>query len=82
MPCGLGSVNVTKKDNERRERERRAQLLAFWRERPIEKRTGNDVAIFYRWLEENRPELLRRGSGDPYQHLQADLSSHICEMRR
>jgi hypothetical protein len=59
--------------------ERKATLIQLWLERPAGKRTRNDVLEFYGWLERNRPELLRRGHGDPYQHLQADLSSQVRE---
>jgi len=34
---------------------------------------GHYVVIFYRWLKENRFELLKTGHGDPYQHLKVDL---------
>ena len=57
--------------------ERRATLIALWLQRPPEKRARNHVLEFYGWLEQNRPELLRRGRGDAYQHLQVDLSSQI-----
>ncbi len=56
---------------------RRETLIQLWLQRPPEKRTRNHVLEFYGWLEENHRELLRRGHGDPYQHLQADLSSHV-----
>jgi hypothetical protein len=59
--------------------ERRATLIQLWLQRAPEKRTRDHVLEFYGWLENNRPNLLRRGHGDPYQHLQADLSSHIRE---
>jgi hypothetical protein len=59
--------------------ERRATLIQLWLQRVPEKRTRDHVLEFYGWLENNRPELLRRGYGDPYQHLQADLSSHTSE---
>ena len=57
--------------------ERVQKLTAVWLARPPEERTANHVLSFYGWLEENHPELLRRGHGDPYQHLQAELSPHI-----
>jgi hypothetical protein len=40
---------------------------------------ANHVLDFYQWLEQNHPTLLRRGHGDPYQHLMADLSNHMKE---
>jgi hypothetical protein len=55
--------------------EKRKKLRELWLDRrPETKRTGNDVLIFYGWLEKNCPELLTRGQGDPYQHLKSDLS--------
>jgi hypothetical protein len=59
--------------------ERRALLLPLWLQRPPDKRTGNDLLIFHAWLEQNRPELLARGRGDPYQYLKVDLRGHIDE---
>lgn len=56
-------------------REKRAKLRELWLDRqPENKRSGNDVLIFYGWLEKNWPELLTKGEGDPYQHLKADLA--------
>jgi hypothetical protein len=55
--------------------ERRRELRILWLQKPEDKRTGNDVLIFYGWLEENRPELLKaRRYGDPYQSLKSDLA--------
>jgi len=65
----------------REQLERRLSLIQLWLQRPLEKRTRDHVLEFYGWLEQNRPELLKRGHGDPYQHLQADLSTHIREFR-
>jgi len=59
--------------------ERRSRLLSLRLQRPPDKRTENDVLIFYGELEQNRPELLVRGRGDPYQYLKADLRGHIHE---
>jgi hypothetical protein len=53
------------------------QLRVLWLERAPEKRTRNDVLEFYCWLEKNHPELLRRGHGDRYEYLQAELSLNI-----
>jgi hypothetical protein len=42
---------------------------------PENERTWQMAALnFYQWLKNNRPELLVRGKGDPYQHLKSDLS--------
>jgi hypothetical protein len=54
-------------------------LIELWRQRPPEKRTRNHVLEFYGWLDANHPELLRKGRGDPYQHLQAELAGNIRE---
>ena len=55
------------------------QLISFWLDRPEHRRTENDVVVFYRWLEEYHPELLKRRESDPYQQLMADLRKHIHE---
>ncbi|MGC2477806.1 MAG: hypothetical protein WA485_25940 [Candidatus Sulfotelmatobacter sp.] len=57
--------------------ERQRRLIEFWLQRPANERTRDHVLVFYGWLEENHPNLLGRGHGDPYQHLQADLGAHI-----
>jgi hypothetical protein len=45
------------------------ELLSLWRERPIGKRTSEDVMSFYTFLQNNCPELIRSIHGDPYQYL-------------
>ena len=52
-----------------------AQVRQLWQARQLkpEQRTGTQVLIFHSWLEQHRPELLKRGKGDPYQHLKVDL---------
>ena len=57
--------------------ERLRQLIPLWLDRPEHRRTENDVVIFYRWLEEYHPELLKRREGDPYQQLKVDLRDYI-----
>jgi hypothetical protein len=52
-------------------------LLQLWSEQAAEERTEDGVFNFYGWLEQNRPELLDKGQGDPYQLLKADLTDHI-----
>jgi hypothetical protein len=59
-----------------------AMLVALFQQRPENKRTRDDVVEFYRWLEEKRPELLKRYASDPYQRLQADLRRYIHEKKR
>jgi hypothetical protein len=65
---------MSKKRNEAdamRRREVRELFLAL----PENERTWQMAALnFYQWLKNNRPELLVRGKGDPYQHLKSDLS--------
>ena len=56
-----------------RERERKVQLLSLWQQRPVGKRTENDLALFYREMEAAFPPLLRRRGGDPYRNLMSDL---------
>lgn len=62
-----------------KDKDRRAMLVSMWRERPRDKRTGNDLFIFYGELEKTHPELLKRDCGDPYQQLKVDLSGQIVE---
>jgi hypothetical protein len=65
-----------------RERERKAQLLSLWHQRPDGKRTENDVLGFYGEMERAFPQLLnRRSGGDAYQNLIAELRGHIDERR-
>jgi hypothetical protein len=56
--------------------ERQRELLALWLQRPPEKRTENDLLIFYGDLIETRPHLLH-GPGDSYQQLKVDLRGHV-----
>jgi hypothetical protein len=49
--------------------EKLALLLELWWQRPTDKRTSDEIVAFYGWLENNRPELLNRRRGDPYQNL-------------
>jgi hypothetical protein len=64
-----------------KDKERVAKLVALFQQCPQTKRTRDDVVEFYRWLEENRPELLKRYGGDPYQRLQADLRPYFHEKK-
>jgi hypothetical protein len=57
--------------------QRRSIVRQLWLQRPDKERAATDVMIFYGWLEEHRPELLRRGHGDAYQHLKSDLMGLI-----
>ena len=60
-----------------KEDDRLRQLISLWLDRPEHRRTENDVAVFYRWLEEFHSELLKRRESDPYQQLKVDLQKHI-----
>jgi len=66
---------------EYQEYRRLSELIPLWLKPPEAMRTEHRVADFYNWLERNRPELLRRTNGDPYQCLVADLRAHICTAR-
>jgi hypothetical protein len=44
---------------------------------PADKRTSKDLFMFYGEIERTRPELLKRGHGDPYQQLKVDLRGYI-----
>jgi hypothetical protein len=59
------------------ESERRSSVRQLWLERPPQERTDTDVLNFFGWLDEHHPELLKRGSGDPYQYLKVDLKGLI-----
>jgi hypothetical protein len=60
-----------------KDRERQALVRDLWLRRPADKRTENDVLMFYGEIKDARPELLKRGRGDPYQHLMADLCGYV-----
>jgi hypothetical protein len=62
-----------------RERERKAQLLSRWHQRPDGKRTEHDVTVFYGEMERAFPHLLSRRGGDAYRNLKSDLKGHIEE---
>jgi hypothetical protein len=57
---------------------RRQRLVALWQQRFLpEERTQDKVQVFCEWLEQNHPQLLKRGHGDPSQQLRIDLRGHI-----
>ena len=60
-----------------RDSERQPELLHLWLQRSEQERTENQVLAFYGQLVRTRPELLKRGHGDPYQQLKVDLDGHI-----
>ena len=60
-----------------KDQERKALLLSVWLQRPADKRTSRDLFVFYGEIERTRPELLKRGHGDPYQQLKVDLRGYI-----
>jgi hypothetical protein len=62
-----------------RERERKAQLLSLWHQRPDGKRTERDVLVFYGEMERAFPHLLNRRGGDAYRNLISELQGHIEE---
>jgi len=55
----------------------------LWLERYAEeRRTGHNVLAFSGWLDQKRPELLPRRSGDsPYQRLKSDLTGAFGETK-
>ena len=54
------------------ESERQRKILTLWAQRGMAHQTGTDVVSFYFWLEQNRPELLKRDvHGDAYPDLKA-----------
>jgi hypothetical protein len=60
-----------------RARERKAQVLSLWHQRPDGKRTADDILAFYGEMERAFPHLLRRQNGDPYRDLINDLQGHM-----
>jgi hypothetical protein len=57
---------------------RRQRLTALWRQRFLpEERTEGKVSVFCEWLEQNHPQLLKRGHDDPCQQLRLDLREFI-----
>lgn len=55
-------------------------LIALWLQRPPHKRTSDDLGDFYRELERDHPELLKRND-DPYRRLKRDLLGHVLERK-
>jgi hypothetical protein len=53
--------------------QRTRTLRELWLARPPQKRSGDDVFVFYGELERDRPELLRWRGGDKYGELRDDL---------
>jgi hypothetical protein len=47
-----------------KDRARRQRLIALWQHLP-EERTEDKILVFCGWLEENHPQLLKCGRGDP-----------------
>ena len=64
------------------ERERKAQLLFLWSQRPDGKRTEDDILAFYGDMERAFPYLLDRRKEDLYKSLQSDLKGHIEERKK
>jgi hypothetical protein len=57
---------------------RKQRLVALWQQRFLpEERTENKISGFCKWLEQNHPQLLKRGHGDPCQQLRIDLRDFI-----
>jgi len=61
------------------DRHRKATLLYIWFKRPPEKRTANDLLKFYGELQQNNPQLVKHGHGDPYEQLKVDLYGYVLE---
>ena len=63
-----------------KERQRRQRIIALWQQRFLpEERTEAKVLAFCGWLEENHPQLLKRGHGDPSEKLKVDLRDFILK---
>jgi hypothetical protein len=58
--------------------EQRRRILELWLERNKNRRTGDDVLVFYGWLSEHEPDLLPEGSGS-YKQLRKIVSEHLIE---
>ena len=53
---------------------RRARLRQLFTARLPAKTTGDDVFLFFKWLQQHHPEMLPKGKhGDPYLDLRAYL---------
>jgi hypothetical protein len=59
--------------------DRKAKILYRWFQRSPENRSANGLREFYDELQRNRPELLKHGSGDPYEQLKVDLYGYVLE---
>jgi hypothetical protein len=53
--------------------EKRKTLRRLWLERPIERRTENDMLVFHEWISENFPTLLKRSGTITFEEFRADL---------
>ena len=68
LTAANGGENMT-------EEERRAEVCRLWKLQSSSVWQAETGPLdFYNWLTENRPELLPKVSGDPYQSLRAELS--------
>lgn len=56
--------------------QRDKELLALWRERPIEQRTENDIMLFYSYIRKEFPNLFLGIGYDPYQYLKGLLRQY------
>ena len=56
-----------------RDDDRRLEIRRVWLARDQEKRYETDVLPFHDWLEQNRPELLKRGLGNTCELIYSDL---------
>lgn len=54
---------------------RKQEVCKLWRRQsPDIWQAETGVLDFYKWLEDNRPDLLPKGTGDPYQLLRGQLA--------
>jgi hypothetical protein len=59
---------------------RRLRVRQLFKARPELERTLNGVVIFYDWLRDHYPDLIKPGPGDDhFQRVQADVSDLIVE---
>ena len=53
--------------------EKRQTIRRLWLDRPESRRTENDIVLFYEWLAENLPSLLKRSHPVSFQEFRAEL---------
>ena len=74
LGCRSGRRSVYQKAMKPAEQARR--IVELWLERPKNRRTEEDVDVFFGWLSEHAPALIPASPGS-YHQLQQILASHV-----